>query len=73
MNLLQRLSPEHLEMLKAAEIHYPSTIKKLRTELENTKFWIELSYQSINTLYLHLDLKDYSPTSVSNLFDHVSN
>ena len=72
MSLLNRMSQEHLEMLKAEEQRFPSTIKNLRTELANTKHWIELSYQSIHTLYLHLELEDYSPTSISNLFDHVS-
>lgn len=72
MNLLERLSPEHLEMLKAEEERFPTTIKNLRTELANTNHWIDLTYQGIHTLALHLDLKDYSPSTISNLFDHVS-
>ena len=72
MNLLERLSPEHLEVLKAEEKKFPNSIKNLRTELANNNHWIDLTYQSIHTLYLHLNLKDYSPTSINNLFD-VSN
>ena len=72
MNLLQRLSPEHLEMLKTEEKRFPNSIKNLCTELENNNHWIDLTYQSIHTLYLHLNLSDYSPTSISKLFD-VSN
>ena len=72
MNLLERLSPEHLEMLKVDEERFPNTIKNLRTELANTNHWIDLTYQSIHTLYLHLELRDYSPTSVEKLFKNVS-
>ena len=72
MSLLERMSQEHLEMLKVEEQRFPTTIKNLRSELANNTHWIELSYQSIHTLYLHLDLKDYSPSTISNLFDHVS-
>ena len=35
MNLLERLSPEHLEMLKAEEQKFPLTIKNLIAELDN--------------------------------------
>ena len=72
MNLLERLRPEHLEMLKVEEQRFTTTIKNLRTELSNNTHWIELTYQSVHTLALHLDLKDYSPSTLSNLFDHVS-
>ena len=72
MNLLDRLSPEHLEVLKTDEARFPNTMKMLIKELANTNHWIDLTYQSIHTLYLHLNLSDYSPTSISKLFD-VSN
>ena len=70
MNLLDRLSPEHLEVLKTDEERFPNTMKMLMTELANTNHWIDLTYQSIHTLYLHLELQDYSPTSVEKIFDH---
>ncbi len=72
MNLLQRLSPEHLEVLKAEEEKYPATIKTLIAELENNNHYIDLTYQSILKLFIHLDLKDYSISSVEKLFDNVS-
>ena len=72
MNLLQRLSPEHLEMLKAQELEYPATIKNLKAALENNNHFLDLSYQNILKLFLHLDLKDYSISSVEKLFDNVS-
>jgi hypothetical protein len=70
MNLLDRLSPEHLDRLKAEEERFPNTMKMLMKELANTNHWIDLTYQSIHTLYLHLELQDYSPTSVEKIFDH---
>ena len=72
MNLLERMSQEHLEMLKVEEERFPNTIKNLRTELANTNHWIDLTYQSILKLYMHLDLKDYTITSIEKLFKNVS-
>ena len=72
MNLLQRLSPEHLEVLKTEEEKYPATIKNLIAELESNNHFLDLTYQSILKLFLYLDLKDYSITSVEKLFDNVS-
>ena len=72
MNLLERLSPEHLEVLKTEEEKYPATIKNLRTELANNTHFLDLTYQSILKLFLHLDLKDYSVTSLEKLFNNVS-
>ena len=72
MNLLERLSPEHLEMLKAQELEYPVTIKNLKAALENNTHFLDLTYQTILKLFLHLDLKDYSVSSVEKLFDNVS-
>ena len=72
MNLLQRLRPEHLEMLKVEEQKFPLTIKNLIAELESNNHFLDLTYQSILKLYMHLDLKDYTITSVEKLFDNVS-
>ena len=72
MNLLEKLSPEHLEMLKAEEEKYPYTIKNLIAELESNNHFLDLTYQSILKLFLHLDLKDYSVTSLEKLFNNVS-
>ena len=72
MNLLERLSPEHLEVLKTEEEKYPATIKNLRTELTNNTHFFDLTYQNILKLYMHLDLKDYTITSIEKLFKNVS-
>ena len=72
MNLLERLAPEHLEMLKAEQEKFPLTIKNLIAELESNNHFLDLTYQSILKLFLHLDLKDYSVTSLEKLFNNVS-
>jgi hypothetical protein len=72
MNLLERLRPEHLEMLKAEEIKFPHTIKNLIAELESNNHFLDLTYQTILKLFLHLDLKDYSVSSFEKLFNNVS-
>jgi sulfite reductase alpha subunit-like flavoprotein len=72
MNLLERLSPEHLEMLKVQQEKYPTTIKTLIAALEDNNHFLDLSYQNILNLYMHLDLRDYSISSVEKLFDNVS-
>ena len=72
MNLLERLRPEHLEMLKAEEIKFPLTIKNLIAELESNNHFLDLTYQSILKLFIHLDLKDYSVSSFEKLFNNVS-
>ncbi len=68
MNLLEKLNPEHLEMLKAEQEKYPATIKDLIAELESNNHFLDLTYQSILKLFLHLDLKDYSISSIEKLF-----
>jgi hypothetical protein len=68
MNLLERLRPEHLEMLKAEEIKFPHTIKNLIAELESNNHFLDLTYQTILKLFIHLDLKDYSISSIEKLF-----
>ena len=72
MSLLNRMSQEHLEMLKAEEQKFPLTIKNLIAELESNNHFLDLTYQSILKLFLHLDLKDYSVTSLEKLFNNVS-
>jgi hypothetical protein len=72
MNLLEKLSPEHLEMLKAEEQKFPLTIKNLIAELESNNHFLDLTYQSVLKLFLHLDLKDYSVTSLEKIFHNVS-
>ena len=67
-NLLDRLKPEHIKKLKEAENLYPSTIPSLFMELKSNNFWCDLTYSWAFVLVTHLDLYDYSPTTIQNLF-----
>jgi hypothetical protein len=73
MKLINRLSPEHLLMLKAEEINYPETTKRLIEELSNTTHWVDLKYSTICKLVFNLGIKDYSPSTIDKIFDNVSN
>jgi len=68
MNLLEKLNPEHLEMLKVQQEKYPTTIKNLKEALANNNHFLDLSYQNILNLYMHLDIKDYTIASIEKLF-----
>ena len=72
MNLLERLSPEHLERLKAEEVKYPTTIKILMRELSDNVSWTDLKYSTICNLIFNLGVKeyDYSPEAIKKIFDY---
>ena len=73
MNLLNRLSPEHLERLKAEEVKYPITMRILMRELSANVAWTDLKYSTICNLIFNLgteDRYDYSPEAISKIFDH---
>jgi DNA-binding PadR family transcriptional regulator len=70
MNLLERLSPKHLLMIKAEEVNYPETIQRVIKELSNTTHWVDLKYSTIYTLLFNLKIYDYSPSTINKIFDH---
>ena len=75
MNLLDRLSPEHLERLKAEEVKYPITMRILMRELSANVAWTDLKYSTICNLIFNLGTLeeiryDYSPEAISKIFDH---
>ena len=73
MNLLDRLSPEHLERLKAEEVKYPITMRILMRELSANVAWTDLKYSTICNLIFNLGTEiryDYSPEAISKIFDH---
>lgn len=69
-NLFERLKPEHLQKLESFKSQYEITIDILFNSLKKNKFFTGLSYGSICSLNYFLGLKDYSPTSIHNLFDN---
>jgi len=73
MNLLERLSPDHLERLKAEEVKYPVTMRILMRELSDNVSWADLKYGTICNLIFNLGVKqyDYSPEAIKKIFDYV--
>lgn len=75
MNLLEKLSPEHLEMLKAEEVKYPVTMRILMRELSDNVSWADLKYSTVCNLVFNLGITqeiryDYSPEAISKIFNH---
>lgn len=69
-NLFERLKPEHVQKLNEIEDLYPATKIGLISALESNNFWADLSYSSIFALLHHLEIHDYSPTTIENLFEN---
>jgi hypothetical protein len=70
MTLLARLSPDHQQMLKDAEIEYPYSAKRLQDELNEVNHWCDLKYSTICNLTVYLGTFDYSPSGMDKLFSH---
>lgn len=70
MKLLERLNPDHLKMLKDAEIDYPFSAKKLQDELAEVNHWCDLKYSTIVNLTIYLGTGDYSPSAIDKLFSY---
>ena len=67
-NLLERLKPEYLKMLKDEEINYPFSAKQIQNELLETNSWVNLKYSSIFYLCSTLKIYKYSPSAIEKLF-----
>jgi hypothetical protein len=67
--LFKRLKPEVLERLEIERQVFPSTINDLYIDLQNNNNWLDLKYQFICILKVHLDLEDYSPSKIDELFN----
>jgi len=57
-------------MLNNQETLYPSTVKFLIKSLKSNNFWHELTYSFAFTLINHLDIYDYSPSTIQSLFNN---
>ena len=68
-NLFSRLKPEYLERLEIEREVFLATLDSLFIELKKVTNWIDLSYSSICILKVHLDLPDYSPNSIDEIFN----
>jgi hypothetical protein len=69
-SLYYRLNSEHLEYLLSTEPSFPFTISCVLDELREKTNWCWLSYETISQLVLFLKLPDYSPSSISEIFNN---
>lgn len=67
-NLLKRLKPEYREMLEENRKIYPSSVSLIIEDLATNYFYTDLKYSVIGMLVSYFNLKDYSPTTIFNLF-----
>ena len=66
--LIEILEPEVKYKLERIEELYPNTINSIIRELEKRHHYSELSYDCIMDLVCYLELKDYDPMTIKNLF-----
>ena len=68
-SLYYRLNPVHLEYLLSTEPSFPFTISGVLDEIRLETNWTRLSYETIGNLVKFLSLPDYSPTTISEIFN----
>lgn len=68
-NLLDALHPQHKEILNGLEIVYPYTIARIKMELENTNYIIDLKFGIILELESFLKLNFKNNGEIYNLFN----
>ena len=66
--LYDRLKPEYKTLLDQEAKKYPFLSNSLMTSLKEVEFYVDLRYGDVCILINHLNLKDYSPLTVDNLF-----
>jgi len=67
--LLDALHPQHLEVINELEITYPYTIARIKMELENTNYIIDLKFGIILELESFLKLNFKNNAEIYNLFN----
>jgi hypothetical protein len=68
-NLLERLKPEHKAKLDIESEKYPFSTSLLLKNLKTQSFYVDLRYGDVATLINVLDLKEYNPLTISELFE----
>ena len=67
--LLDRLKDEHVIVLHHLGDQFPHTIDAVFEALKENTRWTDLTYETICILNNDLELPDYSPSTISNLFN----
>ncbi len=69
-NLLERLDPRYRAMLDDEETRYPYSVAKVKDELSNNIFYIDLPLGCVMSLANHLGLHVNNLHFISLIFDH---
>ncbi len=69
-NLLERLDPKFKAMLDDEETRYPYSVAKVKDELSNNIFYIDLPLGCVMSLANHLGLHVNNLHFISLIFDH---
>ena len=78
-NLLERLDPRYRAILDDEETRYPYSVAKVKNELANNLFYIDLTLGCVISLINHLDLRNHlnhlglsvdNLHTISLIFDH---
>lgn len=69
-NLLERLDPKFRAMLDDEETRYPYSVAKIKDELANNLFYIDLPLWCAISLANHLNLHVNNLHFISLIFDH---
>ncbi len=69
-NLLERLDPKFKAMLDDEETRYPYSVAKVKDELSNNLFYIDLPLGCVMSLANHLGLHVNNLHFISLIFDH---
>ncbi len=69
-NLLERLDPRYRAMLDDEETRYPYSVAKVKDELSNNLFYIDLPLGCVMSLANHLGLHVNNLHFISLIFDH---
>lgn len=68
--LIERMTSENVEKLKAAEKSFPYSVGAAIKQLETQGYWMELTYDTIGILVSHLELSGYDPSTINSIFEN---
>jgi hypothetical protein len=67
-NLLERLDPKYMAILDEVEQMYPYSVAKIKNELANNLFYLDLTYGCVMSLVTYLDLDVINMHTISLIF-----
>lgn len=68
--LYDRLKPEYKTLLDQEAEKFPFSTNLLMSNLKTMHFYVDLRYGDVCILINHLNLKEYNPLTIDNLFQN---